>query len=181
MRAYLETMKVPDMAIEAHEKGESDFETYQTIYLTDTAVKIVKRSRVNDDVVVELTLGEEKTEWLRAWSTDRSVKNPEQRPKKALATTEDPGVHLKIQNSLLTVNGMAHVTDTKRLVQEEVDNDGAVVEGGTRSVLVQELVITNEMTGATNTTTRYFLPFDGKLEGEDESPAYGGSAKLETE
>ena len=190
MTPYLQTMNVPDMAIQAHEKGELETDTYHTITLTDKHVKIVKRSRVNDDVVVELELGNEKTEMLRAWSTDRSIKNPENRPKTALATTEDPGKHLRIENSLVTVNGLARVVDTKRLVQEEVKIDDAgsgetnddtvtvddigdtTTRCKTRSVLIQELVITNDVTGATNTTTRYFLPYNGKLEGEYESPAY---------
>mmetsp|Transcript_21140 Transcript_21140/g.50241 ORF Transcript_21140/g.50241 Transcript_21140/m.50241 type:complete len:278 (+) Transcript_21140:36-869(+) len=202
MSDYLRVMDVPSDAIQAHEKGEQETDTYHTITLSDdnTAVRIVKRSRVNDDVVVELEIGKEKTEMLRAWSTDRSIKNPEKRPKKAIATTDDPGKHLKIENNLLTVNGMAHVIDTRKLVQEEVavpdSAPGGEGDGGpsadakpksesvngngtkssdTRSVIVQELVITNEVTGATHTTTRYFVPYDGKLEGEDESPAYNTS------
>ena len=199
MSDYLRVMDVPSDAIQAHEKGEQETDTYHTITLSDDnkTVRIVKRSRVNDDVVVELEIGKEKTEMLRAWSTDRSIKNPEQRPYVAIATTEDPGKHLKIENKLLTVNGMAHVIDTRKLVQEEIAlhdsthggegdgeqsadakpkaepvNENGTASSDTRSVIVQELVITNEVTGATHTTTRYFVPYDGKLEGEDESPAY---------
>lgn len=169
MSDYLRVMDVPDMAIQAHEKGEQETDTFHTISIDGDTVKIIKRSRVNDDVVLLLEMGKEKTEMLRAWSTDRSIKNPEQRPKKAIATSDDPGKHLKVETKLLTVNGMAHVIDTRRLVEEPVEGD----EGATRNVIVQEIVITNEVTGATNTTTRYFLPYEGILEGEEESPVYG--------
>ena len=147
MRGYLETLHVPEMAIQAHEKADKETDTFHTIELSDNTVKITKRSRVNNDIVVELTLGEELVEYLQ----------PDNRPKKQLATTEDPGKHLQIASSLLTVNGQAHVTDVKRLVQE--DND-------TKSVMIQELKITNAQTGKEHTTTRYFNPFDGLLEGE---------------
>jgi hypothetical protein len=148
MRGYLETLEVPELAIQAHEKGESETDTYHNIEITRTTVKIIKRSRVNNDLTVNLTFGEEFVEYLQ----------PDNRPKKQMATTEDPGKHLKIESSLLTVNGMAHVTDTKRLVQEK---------DGTASVLVQELTITNPQTGKSNTTTRYFNPHDGPIDGED--------------
>mmetsp|Transcript_31562 Transcript_31562/g.52656 ORF Transcript_31562/g.52656 Transcript_31562/m.52656 type:complete len:197 (+) Transcript_31562:159-749(+) len=148
MRGYLETLNVPELAIQAHEKGETETATYHTIELSPDhqKVKITKRSRVNNDLVVELTLGEQRVEYLQ----------PDDRPKKQLATTEDPGKHLKIESSLLTVNGMAHVTDIKRIVEEQ---DGSVV-------LVQELKITNPQTGNSNMTTRYFIPHDGPIDGE---------------
>ncbi|CAJ1969951.1 unnamed protein product [Cylindrotheca closterium] len=135
MRGYLQTLQVNELAIQAHEKGESDQETYHSISLEDTTLKIIKRSRVNNDLVVELNLGEEKVEYLQ----------PGERPKKSLATTENPATHLRIDSSLLTMNGMAHVTDIKRLVE-----DG--------TMLFQELTILNEQTGARNITTRYFVP-----------------------
>ncbi|KAL3934640.1 MAG: hypothetical protein SGBAC_009688, partial [Bacillariaceae sp.] len=125
MRGYLQTLNVNELAIQAHEKGESDQDTYHSISLENTTLKIIKRSRVNNDLVVELNLGEEKIEYLQ----------PGERPKKSLATTEDPSTHLRIDSSLMTMNGMAHVTDVKRLV-----------EGGT--MLFQELSILNEQTGA---------------------------------
>jgi hypothetical protein len=139
MRGYLETLNVPELAIQANEKGESELDTLHAIEVNDEKVKITKRSRVNNNLVVELTFGVEAVEYLK----------PDQRPKKQLVTTVDPGKHLKIESSLLTVNGMAHVTDTKRLVQE--------AKG---SVLVQELTITNPESKKTNTTTRYFNPTD---------------------
>jgi hypothetical protein len=147
MSNYLRAMNVNDLAIQAHEKGESETDTYHTIEVSPTHVNITKRSRVNNDLVVNLTIGEELVEYLQ----------PDNRPKKQLATTDDPGKHIKIVSSLLTVNGMAHVTDIKRLVQEKDD---------TVSVLVQELTITNE-DGISNTTTRYFNPHDGPIDGEE--------------
>lgn len=149
MRGYLETLHVNELAIQAHEKGEQEYETIHMITFPDfdfEKVRIVKRSRVNNDLVVELTLGEESVQYLK----------PDDRPKKSLATSEDPGKQLKIQSSLLTMNGMAHVTDIKRLVQEE-----------DKSVLVQELTIVNDETKESNTTTRYFVPFNEKLEDGD--------------
>lgn len=137
MRGYLETLNVNELAIQAHEKGESDQDTYHSISLENNALKIIKRSRVNNDLVVELNLGEEKVEYLQ----------PGDRPKKSLATTEDPTTHLRIDSTLLTMNGMAHVTDIKRLIQDH---------GST--LLVQELSIANEQSGIRNTTTRYFVP-----------------------
>lgn len=145
MRGYLETLNVNELAIQAHEKGESEYDTFHTITIDGDDIRIVKRSRVNNDLVVELTLGVEKVEYLQ----------PGDRPKKMLATTsQDPETDLNIQSSLLTMSGIAHVTDTKTLVQEE----------GDKSVLVQVLTITNEQTGNTNTTTRYFIPHDEPLE-----------------
>lgn len=150
MRGYLETLHVNELAIQAHEKGEQEYDTIHTITFPDfnfEKVRIVKRSRVNNDLVVELTLGEELVQYLK----------PDDRPKKSLATSEDPGTHLKIESSLLTMNGMAHVIDIKRLVQEE-----------DKSVLIQELTIVNEETNKSKTTTRYFNPFHGKLDLEEE-------------
>jgi len=149
MRGYLETLHVNELAIQAHEKGEQDHDTIHFITFPDMdfdKVRMVKRSRVNNDLVVELVLGEESVEYLK----------PDDRPKKSLATSENPGKHLQIQSSLLTMNGMAHVTDIKRLVQE-----------GNKSILVQDLTIVNDETKQSNTTTRYFLPYDGKLEKDD--------------
>eukprot|EP00339_Tiarina_fusa_P021600 CAMPEP_0117062330 /NCGR_PEP_ID=MMETSP0472-20121206/43418_1 /TAXON_ID=693140 ORGANISM="Tiarina fusus, Strain LIS" /NCGR_SAMPLE_ID=MMETSP0472 /ASSEMBLY_ACC=CAM_ASM_000603 /LENGTH=54 /DNA_ID=CAMNT_0004781407 /DNA_START=70 /DNA_END=234 /DNA_ORIENTATION=+ len=52
------------------------------------------------------------------------------------------------------MNGMAHVNDIKRLVQQPDDT----------TVLVQELTILNDETKATKTTTRYFNPFNGSMD-----------------
>lgn len=142
MRGYLETLNVPELAIQANEKGETELDTVHIIELSEQKVKVTKRSRVNNNLVVELVLGEELVEYLK----------PDERPKKQLATTEDPGKHLKIVSSLLTVNGMAHVVDIKRLVQEEKG-----------SVLIQELTITNPESQKSHKTTRYFNPKDEKI------------------
>lgn len=144
MRGYLETLHVNELAIQAHEKGEADHDTVHTISYPENAgdfanINIVKRSRVNNDLVVALTMNEEHVELLK----------PDSRPKKSLATTEDPGVHLLIQSSLLTMNGLAHVTDVKRLVRD-ADTGG--------SILVQELTIINDKTQESKTTIRYFKP-----------------------
>ena len=114
---------------------------------------------MNNDHVVELTMGEEKVQHLQ----------PGDRPKKSTATSDDHKTHLMVTSSLLTMNGMAHVTDVKRLVNEptpEGSTDGGAT-GETRSVLVQELTITNEQTKQSNTTTRYFNPYTGNLESGD--------------
>jgi hypothetical protein len=145
MRSYLETLHVTELAIQAHEKGELEQDTIHKIEMDLENLKITKRSRVNNDLVVELKLGEEKVEYLK----------PGQRPKKTVAISEDP-THLEIRSSLLTMNGMAHVTDIKKLTQED-----------DKSVLVQHLTIVNEQTGQSNTTTRFYLPHD-KLEVEEQ-------------
>jgi hypothetical protein len=129
-------MNVDPLAIEAHEKGERETDTIHTISLTGSHVVIVKQSRVNNDTVVELTLNQEKTEYLP----------PGNRVKRSMATSDNPQ-HLQIASSLMTVNGLAQVLDIKRLVFE---NDVVYLR--------QELTIWNEETKASHTTTRYFLP-----------------------
>jgi hypothetical protein len=196
MRGYLETLNVPELAIQANEKGENELDTIHTIEITSTKtsegikkesgsteedddddeeeeqqhhnnkVKIIKRSRVNNDLIVELILGKESIEYLK----------PDDRQKKQIATSDDK-TNLKIVSSLLTVNGMAHVTDTKRLIQEEttttekesedngleaikseIETNNSNSNSKSRSVMVQELTITNPETKNTHTTTRYFNP-----------------------
>jgi hypothetical protein len=137
MREYLETMGVDELAIQANEKGESEQDTYHTIELSDSTIKIIKRSRVNNDLVVELTLGQAMIEHLP----------PGDREKKMLATSLSPE-HVQIESSLLTVNGLARVLEIKKLLQEEA-----------MSVLQQELTITNAITGKSHTTVRYFVPY----------------------
>ena len=141
MSGYLECMQVNDLAIKAHEKGENEYDTYHTVELDDKRVKITKRSRVNADLVVDLPLGEEHIEYLP----------PGDRPKKSLAISENKG-HLHITSSLHTVNGIANVTDEKRL-ETNVDGDPNKV------MIVQTLTITNAQTNKTHTTTRYFIPY----------------------
>lgn len=168
MRGYLETLNVPELAIQANEKGENELDTVHVIELNEEKVKITKRSRVNNNLIVELVFGTEKVEYLK----------PDQRPKKQLVTTEDPGKHLKIESSLLTVNGLAHVVDIKRLVQEEKG-----------SVLIQELTITNPESQKSHTTTRYFNPKEepvgneksGELGAAMEAAKDEGVVKMETD
>jgi len=140
MNDYLRCMQVDELAIEAHEKGEREFETYHTIALNANTVEIIKRSRVNNDVVVELELGKEQTIFL-----------PENRPQISVATSDNPS-HLCIQSSLQTFNGKASVTDIKILQQED-----------DKSVLRQQLTIVNEQTKQSSTTTRYFVPYNSPL------------------
>lgn len=138
MRSYLETMGVDELAIQAHEKGETERDTYHTIeLLEDKKIKIVKRSRVNNDIVVELEVGKESVEYLP----------PGQREKKVLAQSTSPE-NLIITSSLMTVNGLANVVDKKELLQEE-----------TMSVLKQELTITNAVTQQSHATVRFFVPY----------------------
>lgn len=139
MKGYLETMGVTELAIEAHEKGESEHNTFHTIELDEQRVKIIKKSRVNNDLVVDLELGKESLQQLPLGD----------RVKRSLALSNGP-THLEIKSSLSTMNGLARVVDTKNLIQE----DG-------KSVLVQQLTITNEQRGTSHTQTRYFNAFDG--------------------
>ena len=108
MNEYLQTMNVDPLAIEAHEKGEKEYETYHTIEFinNNTGVKIVKRSRVNNDVVVELNFGQEQQQYLQ----------PNNRLKSSIATSDHLG-HLCIKSSLVTTDnhGTAIITDIKRL------------------------------------------------------------------
>jgi hypothetical protein len=147
MRGYLETLHVTELAIQAHEKGESDHDTFHSITLDNDNKKfhIIKRSRVNNDVMVDLTLGLEDVQYLQ----------PGDRAKKSLATSEHAG-HLEILSSLMTMNGLAKIKDVKRLVQE-----------ADTCVLIQELTITNEETGQSNTVQRYFNPHPEPLEPRD--------------
>jgi len=137
MRSYLETMGVDELAIQANEKGESEHDTHHTIELSQHQLKIIKRSRVNNDLVVELTLGQEHIVHLP----------PGDREKKSLATSHNQQ-HVQIESSLLTVNGLARVVEVKRLLLEEA-----------QSVLQQELTITNVSSGKSHTTVRFFVPY----------------------
>lgn len=137
MRHYLEVMNVDPMAIEAHEKGEKEYDTIHTIAMDDRRVRIVKRSRVNNDLVVDLEFNRHTLVFLA----------PGDRPKRSLAISRSPG-HLEIQNSIKTINGLATVTDTKELLQEP-----------DKSYLLQTLFIVNEQTKKSCTTKRFFLPY----------------------
>lgn len=110
-------------------------------------VKIVKRSRVNADLVVDVPLGQEQIEYLP----------PGDREKKILAISDNSGKHLKITSSLHTMNGLALVVDEKQLVQPGEDPNAA---NNSSSMIQQTLTITNHQTGQSHTTTRYFVPYD---------------------
>lgn len=142
MTPYLQTMQVDPLAIEAHEKGDIEADTFHTIqFINNNRVHIVKRSRVNNDLVVDLELGMEQMEHLP----------PGQRSKTMIATADRARSFLEIQSTLQTMsNGTASVTDIKRLQTNE--QDGSVC-------LVQELTITNERTGQSHSLQRTFLPY----------------------
>ena len=141
MTPYLQTMQVDPLAIEAHEKGDIEADTFHTIHFTnDNRVNVVKRSRVNNDLVVDLELGMEQLEHL----------TPGQRPKTMIATADRARCFLEIQSTLETMsNGTASVRDLKRLQHAE---DGSVY-------LLQELTITNERTEQSHSLQRMFLPY----------------------
>ena len=75
MKHYLEVMNVDPTAIEAHEKGEKDHDTIHTISMDERRVRIVKRSRVNNDLVVDLEFNRHTVVFLP----------PGDRPKRSLA------------------------------------------------------------------------------------------------
>ena len=138
MKEYLETMEVDPLAIEAHEKGDRETDTIHTIEYNPPSIKIVKRSRVNNDLTTELELGVELVEYL----------NPGERPKRLLATSQGPG-HLEIKSTLQTLShGVAAVTDVKQLQQEE-----------NSTIMIQNLTITNEKTQKSHSMVRYFVPY----------------------
>jgi len=141
MQGYLETMGVPPLAIEAHEKGEAEHDTIHEITLTESNYKIHKMSRVND-LTLDLILGQEHTKVLE----------PGSRVKKTLAMSEHKG-HVQVVSIMPTMNGVAQVTDIKTLVQEPSGS----------SSMVQKLIITNQQTSNSHTTIRYYIPHTGKL------------------
>ena len=140
MRGYLETMGVTQLAIEAHEKGEEEHDTIHVIEFSDDNFSIKKMSRVND-LKLDLQLGKE-----------LKLDMPGDRTKTIIATSDKPGQNVKIVSRMPTINGMAHVIDEKTLVREQ-----------NLLVLVQKLTIKNELNGNQNTTTRYFIPYQGEL------------------
>lgn len=137
MNDYLHVMNVDPLAIEAHEKGEREHDTYHTIefirnHENDMAVnaniankendnnnigiKIIKRSRVNNDVIVNLVFGQEYVQYLQ----------PNNRVKSSMASSDHPG-HVCIQSKLVTTDnhGTALVTDVKRLIVDSPAPDPA--------------------------------------------------------
>lgn len=142
MTPYLQIMQVDPLAIEAHEKGDIEADTFHTIHFFNNIneVQIIKRSRVNNDLVVNLQLGMEQMEYL----------SPAQRPKTMIATADRERQFLEIQSKLQTMShGTASVKDIKRLIHQDDDS----------AVLMQELTITNERTGQSHSLQRFFLPY----------------------
>jgi hypothetical protein len=177
-RKYLAVMEVDPLAIEAHDRAELEADTVHTIAVTPhKSYRIVKRSRVNNDLVTELPL-DGATEATA--STVRKVLAPGNRLQTSCATSRDGGkTHISILSTIETVNGTAVIIDTKELLQQDdEDEDGDDGEGGDgaddsrmtttmvstrsqrRSVLKQTLVITNQDNHKTCRTTRYFVPVD---------------------
>lgn len=161
LRPYLEAMNVDHLAVEAAEKGESEHDTLQDILLTPERYRIHKQSRVND-LVLDLTLGVAKDEEL--------PKHPAAgtRTRRTYATSDGPR-HIRIESTLVTVSGTADVVDVKTL-QDETGKDGRPV-----TVMQQILVVTNRTTGQGHTTTRYFVPYDGKK--MEKAATAGGSRR----
>lgn len=117
MNEYLQTMNVDPLAIEAHEKGEKEHDTYHTIEFISNdnsnnnsrdGIKIIKRSRVNNDVIVELQFGQEYVQYLQ----------PNNRIKSSIASYDHNGKYICIKSKLVTTenHGTAIVTDIKRLI-----------------------------------------------------------------
>jgi hypothetical protein len=151
MKHYLAVMNVDPLAIEAHDKGEIQHNTIHTIYMDHRQLHIIKRSRVNNNVKVALEFGRLHVEYLP----------PGNREKSSLATMmpHEFGKKFQIQSTLQTVNGKAHITDTRELlvVQGGHSGDGSRI---TRTFMLQTLTIVNQLTGQQSTTKRYFLPYN---------------------
>jgi len=154
MRGYLETMGVTELAIEAHEKGESEHDTIHIIEFTNDYFDIKKRSRVTD-LGLHLEIGKEFKQSL-----------PGDRIKTVLATTDNPGQSVKIVSRMPTMNGVAKVVDEKVLVREH-----------NLLVMVQTLTIKNESNGRENKTVRYFVPHRGDI-GAPAITAKGAMGKM---
>ena len=134
-KEYLAVMHLDELAILAHEKGEQEQDTIQTIELTGQELTLYKFSRVNNNLCLRLQLGQELVEHLK----------PGDRVKKQVATSNNPA-SLLIKSSLETLNGLATVLDERQLAE-----DGTYMQ--------QTLSIRNEQTGEASTTTRFFLPY----------------------
>ena len=130
-------MHVDPLAMQAHDKGEQEADTIHTITLSHQHYRICKRSRVNNDLVTELVLGQTHQEQL----------SPGDRPKTQVATSQGPH-HVLIQSSIETVQGhTAHIRDEKVLQEGK---------------LLQTLTIQNAQTGDSHTVKRTFLPYQSE-------------------
>ena len=133
MSSYLSILNVDQLAIEAHEKAEREVDTYHTIDISHDHFQIVKRSRVNNDLKLELPLNNTVAEGL-----------PNGRTKQSVAVSHGPH-HVQINHSIQTTNGWADVQDVKELELSRYK---------------QTLSITNRATQASHTTVRYYLPYN---------------------
>jgi hypothetical protein len=178
MQNYLAVMDVDPLAIEAHERADMETDTVHTITITPNGLyRIVKRSRVNNDLVTELPLAdggggssssssfsnitEEPTSRRQESSPGQAATEvvtylpPGNRRCASSAVSRDGGTtHVQVTSTVETLNGVAVVCDTKLLLQEE-EHD--------RTVLQQTLVITNQSNHKRSKTVRYFLPIDGQV------------------
>jgi hypothetical protein len=171
MRNYLAVMDVDPLAIEAHDRAEAEADTVHTITVSKGAYRIVKRSRVNNDLVTELPLayssggsapaaGEPSSQYQNEPSSSGPHQAVEvvkylppgnRRCASSASSTDGGTTHIQVTSTVETLNGTAVVCDTKVLLQED-DAD--------RTVLQQTLVITNQSNHKRSKTVRYFLPVD---------------------
>ena len=66
-------MCVPELAIQAQEKGEREMDTFCTIEFYEGRVKLTKRSRVNADLVVDVPMGEEYVQHVPPWDRKKTT------------------------------------------------------------------------------------------------------------
>lgn len=153
MKHCLEVMNINPMIIDSHCIGELDNDSIQTIQFDKEkhSVRIIKKNYIgNDDIVIDLQLDIEHIEYLP----------PGNREKRTIAivdtrNTSSSYCNLEIKSNLHTFNGYISIIDSEYVVQERIsDNDNNI----TRSVLVQEMTITNARTKKQHKTTRYFNP-----------------------
>ena len=139
MRRYLETMGVSELAIVAHEKGEAEVDTMNIITINETKFQIKKTSRVND-LEEEYDIGIETNTKL----------TPGGKEKWTLVQSDSPA-HVCVTTKMPTMNGLAEVTDIKKLV---------ILEDVGFPMMMQSLSITNKDTEKTNLTERYYIPVE---------------------
>lgn len=172
MKDYLSVMHLDELAILAHEKGEQEQDTIQTINFSqeDGAVVVTlhKSSRVNNNLCVRLMLGQESVEYLQPGNRmKKQVATATKNMVESDATDEDAAnLHyseLIIQSSLETLHGLATVRDHRRLVGPEECVDQTDTANANHnlygSIMQQTLTIRNETTGETSATNRFFVPY----------------------
>ncbi|GMH66675.1 hypothetical protein TrVE_jg7868 [Triparma verrucosa] len=147
IRGYLGAMNCSEMAIEAMEKAEKEVETVHIITLTPQAYTIAKKSRVNN-FKETYRLNQRVVTTIAITKDGMSTKE-----KTTYVTTDEGFTTIRIKSTMPTTNGIAEVSDTRRL------------ENG---LLYQELVLTNLSTGASNLTKRWWHPIPTPVEPEPE-------------